>query len=692
MELNKNIDRRSAAIAYLEKELKSIRSITKKRKQGFIAAIKEDVSLNIVIPRGTKKSLFKLEAKFFKSFIKKMKIEKKSEDDREYIKMIYTLKRHLLIHPASSNFPKALSLVSINKNHKCLISNNYSFVDQFIKTKKDLLAEYWDTASIDRKKILLYIYFRIFHIRAFSIRELERIDFEHIIKISSKKVLILLEADGLLDSSRMFLYDLEQLDEVLSEMLLAIDEKIFNNYSVLEKELNQYIKYKLSSVDRRTIEDARHNDFLFNNENVTPLDLSIKAKLINVAKLTLLEVHKLYPDAKIPKELLEKDRLNVEFMFIRPVKEKKLNDDNYTSFDITELEHFRKLISKSSKSSLKILKKNAIDDIKFALKYADKDDMHGKMIMEYLLHEVSRVKEPGFARSTLRSYFGILNHHLFSAVKDLSDIKNDELDFIIRKIKEKEYKKSTAKKIRFVLNEFFTFHNKNNIIYFDIGTSYYPKSFVMEDEFELVLDGIKEYYTIEKESLAVLQMQTMAIIEFLGGLRKMEIQSRELRDIIMYKKEDGSISECYIDVNPGKFIDKLKTESARRLVKLNFDSLFYSESLKNKMVYIFIKWYEKRIHFKGNKSTRAFLKMNKKGELKPYMLEDKEFLIITDIIKNITQRYCTSHSLRHSFASYKYKAMKMDTPYESYDLSGDLGHATSRISYATYAHVNAVSL
>ena len=172
MELNKNIDRRFAAIAYLEKELKSIRSITKKRKQGFIAAIKEDESLNIVIPRGTKISLFKLEAKFFKSFIKKMKIEKKSEDDREYIKMIYTLKRHLLIHPASSNFPKALSLVSINKNHKCLISNNYSFVDQFIKAKKDLLVEYWDIVSIDRKKILLYIYFRIFHIRAFSIPRL----------------------------------------------------------------------------------------------------------------------------------------------------------------------------------------------------------------------------------------------------------------------------------------------------------------------------------------------------------------------------------------------------------------------------------------------------------------------------------------------------------------------------------------
>ncbi len=685
-------DRRATAIVYLEKELAPERSITKKRKQAFLESIKEDNSLNVVIPRGTKNPLFKLEASFFKSFIKKMKIEKKSQNDREYIKMIYTLKRRLFIHPASSNFPKALSLVSINKNHNCLISNNYAFVDQFIKTKKDLLSEYWSTEKKDRRKILLYIYFRIFHIRPYSIRELERIDFEHMIKISSNKVLILLEADGFLDSSRMFLYELEELDVVLSEMLLAVEDKTFIDYKMLEKELSQYVKYNLSGVDKKTIQDARHNDFLFNNENVSPLDLSIKAKLISTVKLTLLEVHKLYPEAKISKELLEKDRLNVEFMFIRPTKEKKSKDDNYTSFDITELEHFRKLISKSSKSSLKILKANATEDIKFALKYADKDDMHTKMIMEYMLHEVNRVKEPGFARSTLCSYFGILNYHLLSAVKDLNDIQNDELDSIIRKIQEKEYKKSTAVKIRYVLNEFFIFHNRKNIVDFDIGTSYFPKSFVIEDEFIKVLNKIKKHYKKDKESLASLQMQTIAIIEFIGGLRKTEIQSRELRDIIMYKKEDGSISEYYIDVNPGKFINKLKSDSAKRLVKLNFDSPSYSKELKNKMVDIFQKWYEKRKHFKGNKSTQAFLKMNKKGELKPYMLEDKEFLIITDIIKNITKRYCTSHSLRHSFATYKYKDIKMDTPYKSYELSGDLGHATSGISYDTYVHVHAINL
>jgi integrase len=692
MELNKIKSKRATAIAYLEKELVSIRSITKKRKQVFLEIIKEDNSLDVVIPRGTKNPLFKLEASFFKAFIKKMKIEKKSNDDKEYTKMLYTLKRRLLIHPASSNFPKALSLVSINKNHNCLISNNYGFVDQFIKAKKDLISDYSNTIDMDRKRNLLYIYFRIFHIRPFSVRELKKIKPEYILEVNLSKTLILFEADSFVSSPHMFLYELEVLDKNLSEMLSDIDERMFTDFKVLEKELKQYIKHTLEGIDRKSIQDARHNEFLFNNKNVTPLDLSIRAKIISTARLTLLEVDKIYPEVKISEELLEKDRMNVKYMHSRPLKNKKKKEDNYTSFDITELEHFRKIISNNNKGSLQELKTNTIADIKFALKYTDKKDMHTKMIMEYVLHEVIRLKEPGFSRSTFRSYFGILNNHLFSAVEDLNNIENYELDIIIRRIQDKEYKKSTTIKIRRLLKHFFIFHNRKNIVDFDIGTSYFPKSFVMEDEFIKVLNKIKEHYKKDKESLASLQMQTIAIIEFIGGLRKTEIQTRELGDIFMYKKEDGSISECFIDVNPGKFIDSLKSDSAKRLIKLNFDSPAYSESLKNKMVDIFNKWYEKRIHFKGNKSSRAFLKMNKERELQAHMLEDKEFLVITEIIKNITKRYCTSHSLRHSFATYKYKDTKMDTPYKSYELSGDLGHATSDISYATYVHVHAINL
>ena len=64
-------------------------------------------------------------------------------------------------------------------------------------------------------------------------------------------------------------------------------------------------------------------------------------------------------------------------------------------------------------------------------------------------------------------------------------------------------------------------------------------------------------------------------------------------------------------------------------------------------------------------------------------------------IKNITSRYCTFHSLRHSFATYKVdEILKHSTnnPYDLIELSMIMGHETPKITLNSYVHYDLIGL
>ena len=64
-------------------------------------------------------------------------------------------------------------------------------------------------------------------------------------------------------------------------------------------------------------------------------------------------------------------------------------------------------------------------------------------------------------------------------------------------------------------------------------------------------------------------------------------------------------------------------------------------------------------------------------------------------IKNITSRYCTFHSLRHSFATYQLKELlknKLDYPYAILQLSMIMGHETPEITISNYIHFDFLRL
>ncbi|MCF6207527.1 MAG: hypothetical protein L3J47_11680, partial [Sulfurovum sp.] len=74
-------------------------------------------------------------------------------------------------------------------------------------------------------------------------------------------------------------------------------------------------------------------------------------------------------------------------------------------------------------------------------------------------------------------------------------------------------------------------------------------------------------------------------------------------------------------------------------------------------------------------------------------IEETVFDEITQVIKGVTQRYCTYHSLRHSFATYRVKEIleeRVKTPYALLELAIEMGHQTPDVTLKSYVHYDAI--
>ncbi len=206
------------------------------------------------------------------------------------------------------------------------------------------------------------------------------------------------------------------------------------------------------------------------------------------------------------------------------------------------------------------------------------------------------------------------------------------------------------------------------------------------DEFKEILNSIKKEYDGVKMGrniyFELLQRQVIVIFGFYGGLRKNELRTREIADLYIFEKD------IYIDVNNNglrKQKLKLKSITSKRRIKLSLDE----ESLS-----IVNEWYAIRTEKLKNNSNYLFLSKSNKGTYLNSVIKEKEFDKISVIIKKVTNRYCTFHSLRHSFATYKMQKIIKGTPqpYSLIDLSVELGHVTPEITLASYCHSDLIKI
>lgn len=682
--MNARYIKQEKAFDFLEKGMKKHPSINGWFQKKILRTIKDNIDAVDVIS-----NKFKLAVKFYDLFIKYNDLDSKDDvkTDNEYYRNFNRLKKFSLIHPQSAGFfPKNLKLVSINPNHSTLISEQFSSLDMYTEQ-----VDYVRNQLIDSDKysyLFLYIYFRFFHIVTFTHRQLAEIEMDDIIVISEKKAILILY-DQLLNTVNISreerFYKILLLDESVSKFLFLLKKtgKLFEKHQQYEEHSQKFRKKRLPRLKINTIETAKRNYYLFTQ---SPIELTVKGKMIPTVSISLAEIEKLFP-GKVPERLMYIERARINNVLTRPKSAKK--EQNKSSLSIYDMESLLALLRvKESDNDINTKIDDAIQEIE--LLKSINISLHNSMIFEYTELLLSLVQKKRIRLSTFKNYMWLLNKHLFMMVEDLSNIKYEEIQKIINRLDRDEYKKSSVIKVRSRIGNFFRFHQRKGIA-IPFQTMFYPKSMLLKSEVDVILEEIKKAYLLEKKvkrigknhEYQILQRQTIFLIVFYTGLRRNEIRTRLCKDIYLYD------TTVYVDVNSKglrKLGLRLKTKNSKRRV----EAIIENESHRN-----IIKTFISLRNYSEKLTEFLFLEQSKNGQLLNKAVNQSVIDGISLIIKKTTRRYCTFHSLRHSFASYRFKELlkkQNNFPYAVLELSIMLGHETPDVTLSSYIHADLMEL
>jgi len=640
---------------------------------------------------------FKIGIQFFSWFIKDMGLDQRSDikEEKSLYRNFLRLKKFKLIHPKSASFfPKSLTMLSINPNHFSLLAGELSNLDTFIEAREALLEMLKDKKT---KVLAAYIYLRLFHITPMSARTLKELQHDMIIRLPNGRIVLLLkEILDLKVINDTGMYRLQLLDAVISQALISI----YQEESCLVFEDNHYEKHMqifrnryLEKLTIPLIKNLNKNFHLFYS---SPLELTLKAKIISTVPLTLTELENLFSQEQLLSlQQQEAEKLRIKSVFekreiirrnqvVSNKKKEKLA--SYGMMDIEALAHLLRI--KGSQFSKQEVE-DAIDEIEQYLKSTEQ--LHDHLLFDYVLYMLNFLLHRKLALSTVKNYLGLLNKHLFKMVEDLSNIKQHELTAISQRLEVMQYKNASVKAVYKNIRRFFKYHKKKYPELIDITSFYYPKSLVFRHELDAILEQLelhyKQKYKVKKmgETIKfhILQRKVLVLLGFYFGLRKSEMRSRLLEDFYYYG------DDFYIDVNRKglkKINRKLKTVQSKRRV--------HATITDKKHRHIIDEW----LHLRKKMSrSYAFLFLAKgaTNNILKSAIDEKVFDTLTEVIKEITERYCTYHSLRHSFATYRVKEMLdkgVKTPYALLELSIQMGHQTPDTTLSAYVHAEVLEL
>jgi len=139
----------------------------------------------------------------------------------------------------------------------------------------------------------------------------------------------------------------------------------------------------------------------------------------------------------------------------------------------------------------------------------------------------------------------------------------------------------------------------------------------------------------------------------------------------------------YIDVNTKglrKIKRKLKTTQSKRRVCAVITDADHRKIIDD--------WMLLRDQMEEDKAF-LFLAKGASNNVLQSAIDEDVFDEITQVIKKVTGRYCTYHSLRHSFATYRLKDILdkgVKTPYALLELTIQMGHQAPETTLSNYVH------
>ena len=611
--------------------------------------------------------------------------------DNEFYKFFNRLKRKDYIHKSSTYYPKSLILTSINPNPFNLLNTSFQDLDTYTSAKEEIEKSLLLSPSLQK----LYTYLRFYNPYPFTKQMLKVLHFHDILYLSEDKSAFILYYKLLIKTySNNKIYSIIPIGSFVTKVLRMLrkelsstseEASVFTDIDEYEKLLKTHKEEYLRDVSMNLIRAINKTYYGLCNSSVYS---TLSSRTVSTVPLSLADVNTLFPNS-VNASLMEQEKILIQKRFENYKDEDTEYIDNpLYQFDLYETIELEYIIKSKEEPKVKDIV-SALDKLK---KIRDTTSFKTKkMIYSYLIYLVQKLLIRKNRLGTFKNYVYTLNKHIFKMIEDLENIKQYEIQAIIQRIEDNNYTKNTVDTFNVVFKNFFAFINIKGFV-IDIPSLLYPKSLILEAEIDEILYKIEEQHEsinnsrqTKRSQLLLFQKKAMILLAFYSGLRKNELRTRLLKDIYFDN------NKIYIDVNSQglkKVGLKLKNKNAKRRVELLVDNQEHFKILKT--------WYELRIKQFDDPDTFLFLKNQGKKIYRKKIVDDKFFEELSSILKNVTKRYTTFHSFRHSFATYRLKQIldkaENDKAYDILELSIQMGHQTPQITLNSYIHYGIIEL
>jgi integrase len=492
-------------------------------------------------------------------------------------------------------------------------------------------------------------------------------------------------------SEESSVYRLIVLDEAASTQIIkmlrtknAKTEKIFDDTSEYEKFVKKFQSEHLDGLKFNSIKNLNKTYYIFHS---SPLETTLNFRTFQTVELTLKEIDVLFP-SRVPPLLMEKEeqRILETFNKRKDIEYKEVDFSLYT--DILDLETLVIVLRHKKKLTVALIEEAILE---LEIYKQIHDATHAQLIYDYIIYLLNRLKSHGsdkIKHKTFKNNVWILNNYIFRTIENLEEIKDYEMSQITLRLE--NLRLNSQKTSIGILRRFFKYHELNSNFKIDVDMVYYPKSMIFDFEIDKILIEIEKRYKQNNKLTKIgknhryniIVRQMIVLFGYYFGLRRNEIRSRRKKDFILHS------TVFYLDVNSLGFKKipglSLKTSSARRRVRAVIENTDHLKIIDMFMQYC----------ASFDNDELLFRTTTKDNRIASSVIEESVFVELNEIIKDVTQRYCTLHSLRHAFATHgavEIVKKNVKKPYEFFDkLNIPMGHSLPEATTNSYIHWNLV--
>jgi len=603
------------------------------------------------------------------------------------------------------------SFVSIHKDYDsnrltdCFSASNFNKIDAILDIRDELLFAIQDPNNESHEQYL-YFYMKLFSIKKYPQEVFENFRRNNIFDLNGTVVLIYRKVYSSEYTSVRVIYFDEELNHALKKaffnqsdnLLNQIDHYFEKPFSYYEKDMQNFLKNKYQIITVNDLNEFRKRSLQKMITREIGLDYQLESMPLHytLQKETLyphtnyLELVALFPDILKNQEYIAIELDNIKKQRQHTIVEEEdieeLTIKEYLDLELSAYEKFREFKQYSKVDSKKDHQAYVAKLDKFILQNAD--SFKFPHMFHYVKYLVSQSKfdensKEKFAVSTVYGKLCILYAHCFNIIVHEGRIDLDVQETIKNRI-ENFVDEDTKSKYYAVINPFLDlfgfaidYNNKNAIRYARrslIFKKELDKFFVITTKQDSELHSLNTLIVARR--VVVYQRFVFCMLLYYTGLRESELWSRTVKDVFI--KENGDI---IIDVNRNEIVKSFKTYSARRRVEFTIDDQKYFEIFQEYLQYL----EENRVKYLFPKisGTKKFLKKE---------IQDLEyFLKSADILKEITNRYVSLHSFRHTFVTKSIRSLLLKEKIEKndfYNIVNMVGHLGPEVTLRYYAHID----